>query len=601
MGFLKNKGSRSVVVATLALLSLPGDGGSQERIDLRSAAPDFEVIGRSAVNKTGQALTTGDFNGDGWQDLAVGAPGRDENARPKEGRVFVFWGSVQLGGQRDLDLTTADLEIIGSQLHAGLGTALSAADVNGDGIDDLIMSEPGAATDAGEQTGVVSILFGRQNLPGTMTVLDADVRISGEDRGNQIGEALATGDVNGDGTTDVIVGARMAGTDERAVAGKVYVLHGQEVWPRNIDLANTSTDVTIVGKGNNQFVGNAVAAADVNDDGYDDLIVGNFKADVLEGVYGGKVDAGKTYVFFGSDTLAGEIDLANEEPDVTLLGAAEQDHLGIAMTGGDLNGDGISDLVVGARWAEDDAPKNAGKVYVFYGRQRWPTTVNLASEASDLEIVGAAGTSDLGMALAMGDVNGDQREDLIIGAAFSSPEGRSLSGTAFLYLGRPGAAGKISSELLDVIVLGAGEDHALGSAVATGDLNGDGLQEYIFSAVDAEPGGRVYVFFGDVTTEVEAPETDRVPERFALHQNYPNPFNAGTTIRYDVPRKARIVLKVYNLMGQEMATLVNGPHEPGTYTLRWQAGDLPTGAYFYRLQSDGARGYVATRTLIVLK
>ncbi len=101
-----------------------------------------------------------------------------------------------------------------------------------------------------------------------------------------------------------------------------------------------------------------------------------------------------------------------------------------------------------------------------------------------------------------------------------------------------------------------------------------------------------------VLTNVSRDETVGIPSTFALHQNYPNPFNPSTTISYDLPVRARVKLVIYNLLGQEVATLVNGEQEPGRYNVKFDASGLPSGIYFYRLE---AGKFVDVKKMILVK
>jgi len=100
------------------------------------------------------------------------------------------------------------------------------------------------------------------------------------------------------------------------------------------------------------------------------------------------------------------------------------------------------------------------------------------------------------------------------------------------------------------------------------------------------------------TTSGSKRPPSEVPEHFALDQNYPNPFNPSTTIRYELPHASRVSLKIYNTLGQEVATLVNETKAAGVYTVQFDAGNLASGVYFYRLQ---ARNFVETKKLVVLR
>ena len=579
-----------LIMVVLVTTSLGKVGFAQVRYDLHSKPASLEIIGRTSVNKTGHSIAIGDINGDGKGDLIIGAPGLDSLSRQLEGRVYVFFGAAWIGGQRDLNTESADLEIVGSQPHSGLGTAVISADVNGDQIDDLIMSAPGTTVNNREKVGTVSIIFGKASFPAQMTTSDAEVQIHGEAEFDEFGEALAIGNVNRDDYNDLIVGVPLADLPDISNAGKVFVFHGVIDWSSSIDLSRGTADLTVLGVRENQFMGNAVAAGDLNNDGWDDLIIGNFKANSDVGF----IDIGKTYVLFMSDSTQKQIDLAVDDPDITVSGESGQDHLGISVTSGDFNGDGLTDLVVGARRADDGDPVNAGKVYVFENDGAWPGEINLAADTSDITIVGAADVVNLGISLAFGKVDNDDIDDLIIGAPFSSPEARTQSGKLFVFLGRSTfpVKAKFKTDVSDVVVVGAAATHLLGNAVAVGDINGDGQGDIVVAAEDAEPAGRVYVLLGDVLTSIDSPNADfALPETFQLQQNYPNPFNAGTTISLEVPANAgSFEVTVFNVHGQKVNTLFKGAAQPGLMKLHWDGSDasgraVGSGVYLYSLKS----------------
>jgi len=260
-----------LIMVVLVTTSLGKVGFAQVRYDLHSKPASLEIIGRTSVNKTGHSIAIGDINGDGKGDLIIGAPGLDSLSRQLEGRVYVFFGSAWIGGQRDLNTESADLEIVGSQPHSGLGTAVISADVNGDQIDDLIMSAPGTTVNNREKVGTVSIIFGKASFPAQMTTSDAEVQIHGEAEFDEFGEALAIGNVNRDDYNDLIVGVPLADLPDISNAGKVFVFHGVIDWSSSIDLSRGTADLTVLGVRENQFMGNAVAAGDLNNDGWDDL------------------------------------------------------------------------------------------------------------------------------------------------------------------------------------------------------------------------------------------------------------------------------------------------------------------------------------------
>lgn len=595
--------SRVISFLLIFLGVLCVEGSPQRRVDLATTPAELEIIGVALMQKTGHALATGDVNGDAISDLIIGAPGFDANSQPQEGRVFVIFGSPALPAALDLNTISADLEIEGRQAHSGVGTAVAAADINGDGFDDILIGGPGTDGQAGEKAGAVFIIMGRASFPTTMNVLNADVRIGGEAALDGVGEAIAIGDLNNNGVSDVIFGVPFADPPSRPNGGKVVVIYGRSDWPSQLELSAIQPDLQVFGPRLNEFIGNAVTADDLNNDGRDDLIIGDFKANAAGGV-----DAGKTFVIFGSDTLAAVVDFASEKPHVTISGGNQQDHFGFAVSTGDFNGDGLPDLMVGARWANVGEASNAGKAYIFLSREAWPSDIDLTTDEADFTILGTGEISNLGFSLTSGNINGDDMADLVIGALFSSPENRTQSGEGFVFWGRPSINGSIAfqADESDVDILGAAPGYSLGSAVAIGDLNADGRDDIIISAEDAPPAGRVYVFSGNKITRVEdKPANAVVPNAFYLHQNYPNPFNAGTTISLEVPANAgSFEVSVYNLQGQLVNRLFEGTAPPGSLELRWDGRDVVgqsvgSGVYFYALKSG--ESFSIQRKLLLLK
>jgi len=587
-----------------ALVLLPAMGLAQLRVDLSTSSPDVEIIGKTSSALTGHALAFGDINGDHVQDLLIGAPGQDAQSLPGVGRVYVFFGGTMLPGALDLSSASPDLEIVGSQQHSGLGTAITVADVDGDGMDDIIVSEPGNSTADGDKVGTVSVIFGRSSFPALMTILDADVRIHGAAALDAFGEALAAGDLNNDAVADIVVGVRLADLPGRASAGKVLVIGGRRTWPKTMDMAVDASLLQVWGEGSSQLLGNAVAVSDLNNDGLQDLIIGNFKANTPHGV-----DAGKVYVILQSDSRKDTIDLAVDAADIVLSGAEKQDHFGISVLAGDFNGDTLTDLAVGARRADDGQPTNVGKVYVFQNTGTWPAEISLVNGAADVTVVGDASMNDLGMSLAVGDISGDDIADLFMGAPFSSPDSRTQAGESLLLFGRTTFEknARLDASQIDVRFLGAQADDFLGNAVAIGDLNGDGRPDVVVAAEDAEPAGRVYIFHNDFITSVkETNSPASPPESFGLRQNYPNPFNAGTTITVEVPEGVQpFEVAIFNIRGQKVRGLFRGSAQPGVMQLTWHGDDdagrsVGSSVYIVRLSTaDDTRSVL--RKMIYIK
>ena len=314
--------------------------------------------------------SAGDVNGDGFDDILIGARSNDDNGI-QSGRVYLFYGPVS----GSLDATTADAIIEGAAFDE-IGRAVAPlGDVNGDGFDDIVV---GSDIAGGGSRGEIFIFNGP--LSGTRTVASADATIIGSFADESFGASIASaGDINGDGVNDIIVGAPrfpLNGAD----TGRAYVFFG----PVTGSLIATQANAIIFGEAVNDDFGVAVAGGkDINGDGVPDVIVG---ADQLFATAG----AGKAYVFYGP--LGGNIQAANA--DAILTGEVDRDLFGMSVTSvGDFNGDGISDVTVGA-------PDNgaggvrSGRVYTFFG----PLSGTIAAANAD-SIVTGSNQDELGMSV----------------------------------------------------------------------------------------------------------------------------------------------------------------------------------------------------------
>ena len=187
---------------------------------------------------------------------------------------------------------------------------------------------------------------------------------------------------------DLTVLGADAASNAKPNAGEAYVIFGSTTLGGTLDLATTPPDLTILGADAGDFLGVSVAAGDVNGDGVEDLLVGATGADAASNA---KPNAGEAYVIFGSTTLGGTLDLATTPPDLTILGADAGDFLGVSVAAGDVNGDGVEDLLVGATGADaaGNAKPDAGEVYVIFGSTTLGGTLDLATTAADLTVLGA--------------------------------------------------------------------------------------------------------------------------------------------------------------------------------------------------------------------
>jgi hypothetical protein len=349
--------------------------------------PEVNIEGRDEEDVLGSAVATGDVDNDGIDDLLAGAYYADGpgNTRSAAGDAYLFLGRSTADWEAispiDLGVSpqSADVAFFGVNDNDMAGISLTSGnDVNGDGVVDLVI---GAAYADGAQNGLpdageAHLLFGRDTAdwlaldPVDLASTPADVTIWGaETSGNLTGfTALAMGDANGDGIGDVLIGAPGAGgpSGQRNAAGVVYGFFGRTTWPTTIDLTGTSADFSVFGEEADDHFGTAISCGDVDGDGLAD---GLFGATGVDGPGNARVDsAGAAYLISGS-LLDGVMDLATTSAaQITVFGADAGDWLG-AISAGDLNGDGVPDLLVGANSADgpNEARTDAGEAYVIYG------------------------------------------------------------------------------------------------------------------------------------------------------------------------------------------------------------------------------------------
>jgi hypothetical protein len=427
----------------------------------------------------------GDMNNDGHPDVIVGAP----NYNSAQGRAYVFYG-----GAAD---TSADLYLTGETIGDEFGWSVSSAgDWNGDGHPDVIVGAEGYNANQGR----AYVYYGGPAVDAT-----ADKVLTGEAMGDYFGWSVSSaGDVNGDHYADVIVGAWSAGSGY----GRAYVYDGGPA-------ADTTADLVLTGQQSGDFFGTSVSSAgDVNRDGYGDVIVGAPYLDAAQG---------RAYVeslipYQVTSPNGGEQWVAGRTASVRWLGANSADvwvsfdaGASYSLIASDVGGNLINDYPITApasatrtalvRVSESGVPvtRLTSDVSDSLFTIAEPVTPPPAAQREQMAFTGAADQDSLGGAVQdAGDVNGDSYPDLIVGAeGYNANQGR-----AYVYYGGPGADG-----VPDLILTGEATGDLFGASVSSaGDVNGDGYADVIVGARGYNAGqGRAYVYYG-------GPGADAVPD-----------------------------------------------------------------------------------------
>jgi FG-GAP repeat protein len=435
-----------------------------------------------------------DFDNDGIDDLVFGVRGESIGAVARAGAANVIYGSLSglvATGNQLWHQNVAGVESA-AELDDSFASTLASGDFNGDGDDDLAVGVRGEDIGAVANAGAVNLIYGsaagltatgdqiwHQDNPGVASAAES---------GDAFGSALAVGDFDNDGFDDLAVGARDEDLGSAANAGAVNLLYGSaagltatgnQLWHQNVAGVESAAE-------SDDVFGDALAVGDFDNDGFDDLAVGVRGEDV-----GAATNAGAVNLLYGSQnvglTAAG--DQVWHQDTAGVGGAAEsRDSFGDALAAGDFDGDGFDDLAIGARGEDLGTIGGAGAVSLLYGsgaglsaagNQGWH------QDSAGVENTAEAGDA-FGGALAVGDFDGDGRDDLAIGVPgedvgtiddagavnvlYGSAAGLTAAGNQFWHQDSPGVAS--AAEAGDLF----------GGSLTVGDFNDDGFDDLAVGA-----------------------------------------------------------------------------------------------------------------------
>ena len=500
----------------------------------------IKATGAVSMDHSGWSVSgAGNINGDNCSDFIIGAYTVSPLGRKNAGETYLIFGKSS--GLIDIDLKnltiTQGIKILGANQNDNSGSSVSGAgDVNGDGYNDLII----AATKKsylifGKNTSFTNIDLGTLTLSQGITMVGSNIK-------NNTGWAVSNaGDVNNDGYDDFIIGSHHENPLGRIAAGETYLIFGKKTLT-NIDLVTLSLPqgIKIMGANINDNSGWSVSSAgDVNNDGYDDIIISARYATPL-----GRTNAGETYLIFGKRNGFADIDLKTLTPPqgIKILGADLNDNSGWAVSNaGDVNSDGYDDIIIGARYANPLGLTNAGETYLIFGKSNDFVDIDLKNLTltQGIKISGADLNDNSGSSVSnAGDVNNDGYDDMIIGAP-SAPKG-TFRGETYILFGENSTSfsnidlGNFTTSQ-GIKIKGAATNDYTGSSVSSvGDVNNDGYDDVIIGATDATSleryeAGESYLIFGDENNSPPTPPTP-IPTPTPNISNLGEYFAIGTSI-----------------------------------------------------------------------
>lgn len=468
-----------VLLLTTGLIALPRFSQAATTADL------VKITGLTVNDYFGYESVSGDINGDGYEDIIFGSYNATVTGSTDNGVINIIYGSATSLTDQTADASNV-VTYTGEYAYDWAGLNVGAADIDGDGYDDILVGAPQYGYQSGSAWGgAVYIIYGSaNNLTGGS--LATTVRITSAQDQEYLGyDVNSLGDVDGDGYYDFGVGSLFYDNTGTNAEGATYIVYGSATRFTNTSIGSIAT--RFVGEGSGDSLGSSVnGVGDMNGDGYDDWMTG--------APYYGETNVGALYVIYGSATrpAAGSI---GQFPRLT--GERQDDYVSYMMTSaGDMNGDGLADAIIGVSNANTDTLTDVGHSYIIYGSATALTSQVISAFP---KISGIAASDLAGLYVTSGRLNNDTYSDIIIAAPYTdSPTANS--GTVYLILGQASQYTSTSvTSIATTTFIGENMTDNFGYGLALTDLNGDNYDELIVGSPNddttASSAGAAYIAY----------------------------------------------------------------------------------------------------------
>lgn len=483
----------------LSVSSLDGENG-------------FSILGSLTSSSTGQSVAIVDVNGDGFDDVILGAVYADDH----KGAGYVVKGGANTEKTTAISISKLSgkgFKIKAEPLAGETGTAVtSAGDMNGDGIEDFVITSQGY----NETVGRGYLVYGDKNIgsEGSLDLSQLNVSTgikiggggAGENYGDFFGGSAVGGiDINNDDRPDLLIGA--PGLPPNSAGGGFAFFGGRSLGEDRqfpISNLNGSNGFRLTDSVSSSYAGLMFPLSDINQDNISDFALSAPLDDA---------GTGKVYIVFGKADLGSSgwlsLESLSEEAGFMIFGPSQYSYTGWSAAGMDINQDGFTDILIGSPFNEE-----TGSVFVIYGSKNYPSRINLSSplnSTTGFRIDGEFPNDEFGFSLsAIGDFNGLGFGDVMIGA----PGKKSATGASYVLFTEGGLNQNMSNlnGSNGFVIQGADSNDYLGFAVAGGgDINGDGIPDLVVSAPNYNQTGGSFVVYGKDAKKPTPPPTSPPP------------------------------------------------------------------------------------------